>query len=133
MNNIIENNQLIRNFMEFQPKLLAPDLYGCSDGIWFASTGSLETVSKSMDKYVKYHSDWNWLHNVVDKIESLGYEFQITSGCATVLQNISAIYQTKIYKVHGPNKQEAVYNTCIEFIKWYNLTKTITDEQLGNN
>jgi len=72
---------------------------------------------------LKFHKDWNWLMEVVEKIESLDYNFNITSGDATVLINHGVIYQTNIYRIDGTNKIQAVYNTCVEFIKWYNEQK----------
>ena len=36
----------------------------------------------------KYHSDWNWLMEVVEKIESLDYDFQILGGCWIIIEDV---------------------------------------------
>lgn len=70
-----------------------------------------------------FKNDWNDLMFLVEKIESLDFNFNITSGDATALKNHGAIYQTLIYTLDGTKKIEAVYKTCVEFIKWYNSTQ----------
>jgi uncharacterized protein YqgV (UPF0045/DUF77 family) len=64
----------------------------------------------------KFHSDWDRLMEVVEKIERLGYRIEI-------VKHICRIYlsdkETIIISENIP-KIEAVYNACIEFIKWYN-------------
>lgn len=129
MNNTIENNKLIRTFMGLQPKLIAPDVYSYNDGVFFTSRGSLEQVSKSMDEYVKYHSDWNWLMKLVDKID-----YQVTMNNGDYFQVSINKHKTSIIRKdklsnpylsdeiigEGESKIEATYNACISFIHWYN-------------
>lgn len=56
---------------------------------------------------MKFNSDWNWLIEVVEKIKSIvslmeiPYTNELIAGLITV-------------------NKEAVYNACVEFIKWYN-------------
>jgi hypothetical protein len=112
MRAIEENNKLIAEFLGYtQPH---PDYPGAT--YWYKKDESPLTL-------LSFDSDWNWLMKVVEKIESLNYNFNLTSKEATVLMNHSAIYQTLIHRIDGNNKKEAVYNTCVEFIKWYNGQK----------
>ena len=60
---------------------------------------------------LKYHSSWDWLMPVVEKIEKT-YAYVDIKGCAV---NISTIVETS-----APTKIEAVYMACVEFIEWYN-------------
>lgn len=99
--NTTENNKLIAEFMGFLPRIKNP----------------------------KYHNDWNILMQVVEKIESLGYELQKENNSVFFKGNyteISSFYGMKKYYKTEFNKDcnstfiEAVYNACIEFIKWYN-------------
>lgn len=73
-------------------------------------------------KDLKYHLDWNWLMEVVEKIESLGYKVYIlkwenSQYCSIYLNG------KKIAGNETNTKIEAVYNACLEFIKWYNENK----------
>jgi len=68
-----------------------------------------------------YHSDWNWLMEVVEKIESLSkenetYSFSITKISVRVLYKGNRIIDLPI----DNSKIEAVYNACLAFIKWHN-------------
>lgn len=110
-----ENNRIIAEFMDYKiqkdPTERFFGYYKQPLGAW----------TKEID--LAFHHDWNWLMEVVEKIESLDFNFNITSGDATALKNHGAIYQTLIYRIDGTKKIEAVYNTCVEFIKWYNEQK----------
>ena len=60
---------------------------------------------------------------VVEKIESLGYWTELLGGCHQEFR-IGKINQIKEFiNKDGSDKKEAVYNACIEFIKWYNEQK----------
>lgn len=117
-----ENNKLIAEFMEAQVTI---DTYFI--------TGMYMTISEND---LKYHSDWNWLMEVVEKIESLGVNFWSVKSKVklTIVGELakklnSSLYDTEfegydfIYTQEN-SKKEAVYNACVEFIKWYNQNST---------
>ena len=65
------------------------------------------------------YKDWESIMKVVEKIESLGYSVNISSSMVYINGDNSRIVSPlnigfKITKI------EAVYNACVEFIKWYN-------------
>ena len=64
---------------------------------------------------LKYHTEWNWLMPVVEKIESLGYVFTIQGGKAEFGEMIS---ETRCFIAEG--KLSSTYKAVIEFIKTYN-------------
>ena len=126
-----ENNKIIAEFMgeskqpyEF-PKFGKIDTNGDWKDIFF-------------DNQLKFHSDWNWLMEVVEKIERLEdlERFEITNHSVNI-----TYYQSKenkfilnlnhrnngLYLMGGENtvntKIQAVYKACLEFIKWYNEQK----------
>lgn len=82
---------------------------------------------------LKYHKDWNWLMEVVEKIESLndnGYDFDIFSDGVVITQyrvsekvdlneGLEVVRLTNA-EISFTNKKEVVYNACLEFIKWKN-------------
>jgi hypothetical protein len=57
---------------------------------------------------------------VVEKIESLGFEFMITETRCAIKNNtdnsIEEVYHCELLF----NKRECVYMSVVEFIKWYN-------------
>lgn len=71
---------------------------------------------------MKFNSDWNWIMMVVEKIESLGYAVYIkTRGC--FIEDEAEKLIAFEFKGGNVSKVEATYNSCIEFVKWYNDTK----------
>ena len=83
----------------------------------------IETMS------MKFHSDWNWLMEVVEAIEKLGYE-SLTGGSeyyypekgmrciqSFIKDNIT-IYQ------EAKSKKEAVVQAINQFLIWYNEHNT---------
>lgn len=84
---------------------------------------------------INYHSHWNWLMPVVEKIERdsldlLGeYEDIIINGCGCFIHTTKhdGISKTETTKIN------AVYNAVVEYIKWHNqqgttLTKITKDK-----
>ena len=103
----LENNKLIVEFMEYtiqtDPKESWFGRYYKPNYGWI----------KENEFY--FNTDWNDLMQVVEKIESLGYFMQIDSiGCIISQKNVD------LFKTNSRNKKEAVYNSCVEFIKYYN-------------
>ena len=68
-----------------------------------------------------YHSSWDWLMPVVEKIEKeCSHEVVIFSTHCNVNQGKTH----DMGYIGGKTKIEAVYKSVIEFIKWYNQNKT---------
>ena len=69
-----------------------------------------------------FHSDWNWLMVVVEKIESLGYKINNFSNNNYIYigkDDVSSV----IINEASLTKKEAFYNACVNFIQWYNENK----------
>lgn len=114
MNTIVENNKLLAEFMGFvftqdnkanPPKIIAP-------------YPPIECF--------KYHTDWNWIMEVVEKIEQSNdiIEFTIFGDSRKYYQTIIKQYKETeritIVNIECKTKLETVYNACVEFVKWYN-------------
>lgn len=109
-----DKNRIIAEFMGLKKD--SPNI------IWF--------YSSNKGKYYReneliYHSDWNWLMELVDKIESLGFDTSLDRhefGKKTTffIRYGGSNTQSGISK---DNKIKAVYNACFEFIQWYNQNK----------
>lgn len=67
--NTTENNRLIAEFMGVVPRLESPDIYWYSDGPFYSIRGSIDEVADGISKYAKYHTSWNWLMPVIEKIQ----------------------------------------------------------------
>jgi len=123
--NTLENNKLIAEFMNLSKQL---HLYE-------------NPISGKYTEHLKYNTSWNWLMEVVEKIESteinnIRYiDFHIMpdavivsnqedeenplilinkSECKGSIEKDFIMFETRI---------QAVYNACVEFIKWYNEHK----------
>lgn len=110
-----ENNKLIAEFLDF---VESPT----TKKYWTKRSSEGFGIGELVD--LKFHTDWNWLMEAVEKIESLGYDVFIN----TTVCRITDCGQTdfEIEEFTNNSKIEAVYNACVEFIKWYNEQKTNT-------
>ena len=126
MTEIEENNKLIVEFLEYRrfTKKIELGKSEPTDNIlimdnWY-KVGDLEYQPLSM----KYHKSWDWLIPVVEKIESLGYSTELYYNH---IRNYNLFTITNknlpiggIAACRTTSKIEAVYNTVVLFIKWYN-------------
>ena len=124
MENITENNQLIAEFMGVFDKILSTgNIHSWSDAPFYYTTeDTREKVIKNISKYSKYSKDWNWLMQVVNKIENMGNDVLITSNYVQITYNEGENFIN--LELKGNIMLEAVYNACVEFIKWYNENKS---------
>lgn len=79
-------------------------------------------------KDMQFHSDWNWIMNIVEAIEELknkdGYRFQLLiqdSHC--VIEESNKIFDSN-QRVYASTKKEAVAKAINKFLIWYNENKT---------
>lgn len=118
MENIIENNKLIAEFMgglyNNQSRLSLQ-----SNEIWLPYHGVCNYKSDN-GKSLNYHSSWDWLMPVLEKIRSIDNkakeDFKIK--LLHYQRNNKTIFDLSILE-----SKEYIYNACIEFIKWYNENK----------
>lgn len=104
-----ENNKIIAEFMG-KKELITEEQFLAMEH---------KAHNPTIVEYLKYDTDWNWLMEVVEKIESFDYTIDITSS--TVYINHSDDEFKQIWGFSATYcKKEAVYNACLEFIKWYN-------------
>ena len=78
---------------------------------------------QEMGEYVtpNYHSSWDWLMTVVEKIESLGYEFTIVESRCKVSNNTDHSIEELFHIETIGSKFKTTYDSVVQFIK---LNKT---------
>lgn len=78
---------------------------------------------------LKYHSSWDWLMPVVEKIESIGYDTRIAFirernngvDSKTHICDIEKSNNSEGIIYHkGNSKLDATYKAVVQFIQWYN-------------
>ena len=102
-----ENNKLLAEFMN-----------------WEYTIVNNTTLQTTLISDLDFSKDWNWVMKVVEKIESL-------DGHLHICDNDVFVHFPKRIKgcvrINGESlklsKIEAVYNACVEFIKWHNENK----------
>jgi len=135
-NEILEGNKLIAEFMGWKFKESKPykvwDPKFISDeqppNDWLMTTWIIEDFKSYLMKTLKFHSSWDWLIPVIEKIE------QFDNGVCSVLITGKACdiaFSTK-YNMQGedydaPNfikiegsKISSAWSTVVDFIKWHN-------------
>ncbi len=90
----MDNNKLIAEFM----------------------SGEHPLAGVTHEAHHNYHTSWDWLMPVVQKIESLGYVFTIQGGKAEYGEMIS---ETQCFIAE--DKLSSTYKAVVEFIKQYNI------------
>lgn len=136
-----ENNILLAEFLNIP--------FECKN-VFIEGTGTRKknvyktSFGQVLDIGLKFHSDWNWLMLVVEKIESLDLGTKIIEtiyddedeyinasvsfrieykDCYIDLYGDMKIYENWIVCKECSSKIEATYSACVEFIKWYNESK----------
>ena len=105
----MEENKLIAEFMGFLESSL--------ENLYYTHK-SLEGFGIGQLTELRYDTDWNWLMDVVDKIESLNFSVEMNRQeegdyqCLIVKKEI-------IVQTFSSSKIESVYQSVVNFIKWY--------------
>lgn len=115
---IIEGNKLIAFFM---------DLTDNNYGQQFIVENNKDWVSASN---LKFHTSWDWLMPVVEKIKKLEFEFNTFSDYTKTekYRNEVRISELSVDKycrilIRNTDMLDAIFNAVVEFIKWYNETQ----------
>ena len=66
-----------------------------------------------------FHSSWDWLMPVVEKIESIGYEFTIIESRCKVSNNTDHSTEDLFYIETNDSKINTTYQAVVKFINNY--------------
>lgn len=106
---IIKGNKLIAEFMGI------PKCERCEDCGGYQYSPAVIYLPNEM----KYATSFDWLMEVVDKIEASGYEFEIRCGVVRVLE----VNQERdrdsgfIFSVEKETRLDSVWAACVQWIK----------------
>jgi hypothetical protein len=104
----------------------------CADfmGMQYADERSFNkeagTWTHSMRSLDSFHTDWNWIMEVVEKIESTQRSkfspythpaVEVSSLCCSIV--FYGNYKQVVAEVIRPTKKEAVVQAVWEFLNWY--------------
>lgn len=98
---ILEYNKLCAEFLGFNQEIVNNEIY-------FTLDNMLESLS---EEELKFHEDWNWIMEVVQKC---------LIGEAEHNPEISNVTIKNIYESLCNTNIEDVLESCIKYIKWYN-------------
>ena len=80
---------------------------------------------------LKFHSDWNWIMMVIEKIQGLGFNTDSYSPIQGSVELEDTLHEFNIWdKINpeiqgrGKTKKEAVVKAINQFLIWYNENKT---------
>jgi hypothetical protein len=73
---------------------------------------------------LKFHTSWDWLMPVVEKIEDEGFNVIINKYVCKVekvafFKTVTVAYK-EVADTESQTKLEAVYSAVVSFLKWYN-------------
>lgn len=111
MKTLIKNNKLITEFMEWTLDDKDLNSYRKYNG---------STFKYSLLSNFKYHTDWNWLMPVVEKIQSMGYWVDYTKGDVFIYDDEYNLVIPNPMHENKDTKLSIHYKIVIEFINWYN-------------
>lgn len=120
MKEVVEGNKLIAEFCGHK-------LFAGQVKFSYPVDGGLKGCNQSS---MKYHTSWDWLMPVVEKIESIGFETLIKSGwneSKEKLMNEVEIRNNQNGLVAWAceiSKIESTHQAIVQFIQWYNNSKT---------
>ena len=110
-NEILEGNKLIAEFMGLKKQGFGANEYFIDNGYRIVATSN----------GLQYHTSWDWIMPVVEKIEDDGYIVYIKQEICYIRNKTNSI-KNLVYMCHYP-KITAVFMVVVEFIKWYNENK----------
>lgn len=111
-----EGNRLIADFMNQK----FPDDYRIDSTYIDREYGNISC---------NYHSSWNWLMPVVEKIESLGGDVVIYYRSCSIMVK-EKYYNDLSQSTSDFNKIYSTYKAVVKFIKWYSSQpQNVTDKK----
>ena len=140
MKNIEENNKLIAEFMGFKYPTKKQSIENPRLGIIYDKSFHNKLFGEDPyeglnDDDILFNTSWDWLMPVVEKIEELGISTSIDYFGGLNFCKMLGYKKPFIYfelDIHNKSKINAVYNSVLKFIKWYNNENKINNGRKNN-
>jgi len=128
----MENNKLIAEFMGVNPTILGDEITYEMYGVIDCIEDGVDEQHFFLEEQLLFHTSWDWLMPVVEKIESFQdgedgdsmrgnlYNFRIEQYFVYILDGES---MDVIIEMNGDSKIDATYKAVVEFINEYNKNK----------
>ncbi len=92
---------------------------------FFPCTLSKLDPAYAVCEYLFFHSDWNWLMGVVEKIKSMRHDVRLASFLHNdAVKNVCEITnqsgETLAYRSDDKTQIEVTWLAVVDFINWYN-------------
>ncbi len=113
----MKNNKAIAEFMGVNVITL-DDLRKNKNPYYSSSDGYLEDD-------LKYHTSWDWLMPVVERIENLGFEIIIAESRCSIRHNTDHSVKELFHSETLSSKIDSTYDVVVQFIKNQQRWKTI--------
>jgi len=134
----VAGNRIIAEFMGYKfnayPDLKHNNITKPNETEWYYASWDLVDFEEQIKKKLQYHTSWDWLMPVVEKIEAI--VFDIYTGfsvdvrkkycviyCHYKSMQDGCVYQTP-YGFTPDSKINATWLAVISFIQWYNQNNT---------
>lgn len=95
------------------------------DSLWWRGFDFKQThgyVSVHQDN-LQYHSSWDWIMPVVEKIESLGYKVRMCRKRVEIVSDNVVVIPGDIFIMQKEEtKKKSTWLACKNFIEYYNTT-----------
>ena len=115
---ILQGNRLIAEFdgYEYSEESFLNNIKGV-----LQKDGKLSLHANLINKSfcTEYHSSWNWIMQIVQKIEDKGYCVFIQNDCCWMQVGRAGMKMPIITNL-ADCKMDAIYKTVLDFIKWHN-------------
>ena len=117
---ILEGNKLIANFLGWKT-FSRYHSWKCKNVIQYDQSLLDEPYINENDGYLYeeselFHSSWDWLMPVIEKIESLNHPVYINSNNCVIYEKVGRNHGWFIDN-YADTKIEATWISCVEFIK----------------
>lgn len=123
-----KDNELIARFMKVGEITQHFDSYGIKKPIYWTEANNFRTRTydlpdmsiKDFINESKYHTSWDWLMPVVEKINKTKNKYGSTDVIIYRMTCHVNDPEQIIVEATGKNMMEATYKAVVEFIKWHN-------------